>query len=61
MIVQEALNNITIVVSNTRMTGPEHDALKQNIVFITQRCKLADELEKKIAEIKKEKDAETPS
>jgi len=45
MTVKEALQNIRIVVSNTRMTGPEHDTLKQNLLFIAQRCKLADELE----------------
>lgn len=44
--VQEALQNIDIVVSNARMTGPKHDALKQSIELVTQRCKLADELEK---------------
>ena len=41
---QEAIDNITIVISNARMTGPEHDALKQSIILVAQRCKLADEL-----------------
>lgn len=53
MTAQEAVQNISIVVSNARMTGPEHDALRQSIAFVVQRCKLADELEKE----KKEKDA----
>lgn len=53
MTVQEAIQNIATVVANTRMTGPEHDALKQSIAVVVQRCKLADELEKE----KKEKDA----
>ncbi len=43
---QEAINNIAIVVSNARMTEPEHDALKQSIALVAQRCKLADELAK---------------
>ncbi len=50
MIGQEALQNITIVISNARMTSSEHDALKQNIAFVAQRCKRADELEKQIKE-----------
>lgn len=48
MIVQEALTNIGVVVSNARMTGPEHDALKQSIALVAQRCKRADELEEEI-------------
>lgn len=62
MTAQEAINNIAIVISNARMTGPEHDALRQSIAFVVQRCKLADELEKQIAEVaeaKKEVKEET--
>ncbi len=46
MTVQEAINNIATVVSNARMTEPEHDALKHSITLVAQRCKLADELAK---------------
>lgn len=62
MTVQDALQNIRIVVSNTRLTGPETDALRQSIAFVTQRCKVADELEKAAqedAELKKEVKNET--
>lgn len=58
--IQEALQNIDIVVSNTKMTSPEHDALKESILLVAQRCKQADELEKIISEQKKEKDPEEP-
>lgn len=58
MKVQEAIQNIAIVISNARMTGPEHDALRQSITFVVQRCKVADELEKQIAEDKESKKEE---
>lgn len=45
MTVQEALQNIVNVVSNAKMTGPEHDALRQSIGLVAQRCKLAGESE----------------
>ena len=44
--VQEALQNIDIVVSNAHMDRKEHQALQQSIVLVTQRCELADKLEK---------------
>ena len=46
MTIQEALQNVNIVVENARMTGPERDALRQSIRLIIQRCQRADELEK---------------
>lgn len=57
MTVQEAIKNIAIVVGNARMTGPEHDTLKQNIALVIQRCELADKLEQEnqgAKELKKE-------
>lgn len=53
MTVQEALQNIGVVVSNARMTGPEHDALKESILLIAKRCQRTDELEKQ-KEVKKD-------
>ena len=46
MTVQEALQNIDIVVSNVPMKRAEHQALQQSVSLIAQRCKRADELEK---------------
>jgi len=40
------------VVSNAKMTGPEHDALKESIKLIVGRCNVADELEKANQEVK---------
>ncbi len=54
MTVQEALQNIDIVVSNVQMKRQEHAALQQSITLIKQRCKRADELEKEKQEAKKE-------
>ncbi|GAG61235.1 unnamed protein product [marine sediment metagenome] len=63
MTVQEALQNIDIVVSNVPMKRIEHWQLQQDLKFITQRCERADELEKQIKEeteldkeVEKEKD-----
>lgn len=55
--VQEALKNIVAVTSNARMTGQEHDILKQSINTVAQRCNKADELEQAnqaAKEVKKE-------
>ena len=46
MIVQEALQNIDIVVSNVQMKRAEHAALQESISLIAKRCQRADELEK---------------
>ena len=46
MTVQEALQNIDIIVSNVQMKRGEHAALQESISLIVQRCKRADELEK---------------
>lgn len=54
MTVQEALQNIDIVVSNVQMKRQEHAALQQSITLIAQRCKRADELEQAGKEAKKE-------
>ena len=54
MTVQEALQNIDIVVSNVQMKRQEHAALQQSITLIAQRCKRADELEQAGKEVKKE-------
>lgn len=53
MTIQEALQNIDVVVSNTQMKREEHQALQQSISIIAQRCKLADELEKEAKKNKK--------
>lgn len=57
MTVQQALQNIDIVVSNVPMKRGEHQALQQSVSLIAQRCQLADELEKanqEFDELKKE-------
>ena len=46
MTVNEALQNIDIVVAATKMNRQEHDALRQSVTLVAQRCKRADELEK---------------
>lgn len=46
MTVQEALQNIYIVVSNIQLKYSEHQALQQSVGLIAQRCQRADELEK---------------
>ena len=45
MTLQEALNNIDVIISNTRMTRPEHDALKESENLIITHIK---DLEEKI-------------
>lgn len=54
MTVQEALQNIDIVVSNVQMKRGEHQALQQSIGLIAERCKRADELEAKEKEVKED-------
>ena len=54
MTIQEALNNIDVVVSNARMLRAEHDALKESMLIITNRLQLANTLEKELAERSKE-------
>jgi len=44
--VDEALKNIDIIVANTRMNRQEHDALRQSVMLVANRCKRADDLEK---------------
>lgn len=44
--IQEALQNIDVVVSNVTMKRAEHQALQQSITLVAQRCQLADKLEK---------------
>lgn len=46
MTVDEALQNIDVVVANTKMNRQEHDTLRQSVITVAQRCKLANELEK---------------
>jgi len=46
MTVQEALQNVAIVTSNAKMTGQEHDALRESIKLLVQRCNVADALER---------------
>jgi len=46
MTVNEALQNIDVVVSNARMSRPEHDVLRESLGIVARRCQQADELEK---------------
>ena len=50
--VNEALQNIDIIVAATKMNRQEHDALRQSVILVANRCKRADELEKEIEKIK---------
>jgi len=55
--IQEALQNIDIVVSNIQMKRAEHATLQESISTIARRCQRADELEKEnqgAKELKKE-------
>jgi hypothetical protein len=45
MTIQEALQNIDVVVSNARMNRQEHTALQQSISIVAKRCEVADKLE----------------
>jgi len=54
MTIQEALQNIDVVVSNVPMKRQEHVALQQSISLVQQRCKRADELEQADKKAKKE-------
>ena len=55
MTIQEALQNIDIVVSNVKMNRGEHQALQESIGLVFQRCQLADELEKEKKIVEKQK------
>lgn len=50
--IDEALQNIDIVVAAARMTRQEHDALRESLGIVARRCKQADELEKEKQEEK---------
>jgi len=50
MTIQEALQNIDIVVSNVQMKRAEHAALQKSIGLIARRCQVADRLEKENGE-----------
>jgi len=52
--IQEAPQNIDVVVSNVPMKRQEHVALQQSISLVQQRCKRADELEQADKKAKKE-------
>jgi len=39
-------------VAGTKMNRQEHDALRQSVITVAQRCKVADELEKEIKKMK---------
>lgn len=45
MTIQEALQNIDIVIANTKMNRQEHMALQQSVNIVAKRCELADQLE----------------
>ncbi len=53
MTIQQAIKNIDVVVANTAMKREEHGALIESVTLVTQRCNLADKLEKEIIEINK--------
>lgn len=46
--VQVAFENVSVVIQNARMTGPEHDQLKLDLILIAERCRVADMLEKEV-------------
>lgn len=48
--VQQALNNVEVIIANTPMKRNEHIELMNNLTLIKQRCEKADELEKLSAE-----------
>ena len=59
MTVNEALQNIDIVVAAARMNRQEHDALRESLGVVARRCKRADELEREktvIDEVEVEKE-----
>lgn len=45
MTIQEALQNIDIVVSNVQMKRQEHAALQDSVALVAGRCEVADKLE----------------
>jgi hypothetical protein len=46
MKIEEALLNVTTVVSNARLTMAENDVMRESLVMIKTRCERADELKK---------------
>lgn len=52
MTVNEALQNIDIVVANARMNRQEHESLVQSVRLVASRCKQADELEQEKIAVK---------
>jgi len=52
MTVNEALQNIDIVVAAAKMNRQEHDTLRQSVIIVAQQCKRVDESEKEIARMK---------
>lgn len=58
MTVNEALQNIDIVVANARMNRQEHDSLRESVRTVALKCKRADELEQIIKNQKAEKEKE---
>jgi hypothetical protein len=51
MTVKEAIKNLDIVVSNSRMTRPEHEALLESLKTISVTCEEVDELKKENSEL----------
>lgn len=60
MTIQEAIQNVDVVVSNARMNRQEHAALQQSLAMIAQRCQLADQLEKEIEGGRADKQTNVP-
>jgi hypothetical protein len=52
MTIDEALQNIDIVVAAVKMNRQEHDALRQSVALVANRCKRVDDLEKEIKRMK---------
>ena len=55
--VQVAIKNVAVVIGNARMTHQEHHQLTQNLILITERCQLADELERQVNKGAKDEDS----
>ena len=60
MNIEQAIQNIDILIQNTRMTRQEHVELDSNLKLLVARAKLADKLEKEIAEETVEEPVDLP-
>jgi len=59
MNIEQAVQNIDILIQNTRMTRQEHVELQGNLQFLVARAKLADKLEQEAKDCDKKKEEES--